>query len=179
MIYFMIRLNIIFLLILSINFTTCKPNKKNSPPKDVKEYKETMQDVNKIIIRKDMDKMIGFSRNHAWDMKSDSTGFLYEIYEHGTGDTAIDGLLATINYNIRLLDGTLCYSSDSLGSQTFLINHGGVVTGLQYGILKMRVGDKARFLFPPYLAHGLIGDEDKIPPMSIIYYDVELLALNR
>ena len=179
MIYFMIRLNVIFLLILSINFTTCKPSKEKSAPKDVKEYKTTMQDVNKIIIQKDMDKMIGFSRNHGWNMQADSTGFLYEIYEHGTGDTATDGLLATINYNVRLLDGTLCYNSDSLGSQTFLINHGGVVTGLQYGILKMRVGDKARFLFPPYLAHGLIGDEDKIPPMSIIYYDVELLALNR
>ena len=175
----MMRLNVIFLLILSVNLTTCKSNKENNAPKDVKEYKESMQDVNKILIRKDMDKMIGFARNHGWDMKTDSTGFLYEIYEHGTGDTATNGLLATINYEIRLLDRTLCYSSDSLGSQTFLINHGGVVTGLQYGIIRMRVGDKARFLFPPYLAHGLIGDEDKIPPMSIIYYDVELLELNQ
>jgi len=175
----MMKINVIFLLILSVNFTTCKTNTKKNIPKDKKEYEKTMQDVNKILIRKDMDKMIGFSRNHAWNMIADSTGFLYEIYEHGNGDTAVDGLLATINYNIRLLDGTVCYSSDSLGSKTFLINHGGVVTGLQYGILKMKVGDKARFLFPPYLAHGLIGDEDKIPPMSIIYYDVELLSLNK
>jgi len=173
------KLNAIFLLILSVNFTTCKPNKENNIPKDKKEYKETMQDVNKIIIQKDMDKMVGFSRNHNWNMTTDSTGFLYEVYEHGTGDSAQVGLLATIEYNIRLLDGTLCYSSDSLGTQTFLIDHGGVVTGLQYGILKMRVGDKARFLFPPYLGHGLIGDEDKIPPMSIIYYDVKLTALNQ
>lgn len=179
MIDLMIRFNVIFLIILSVNLTTCKSNKKPNAPKDIKEYKESMQDVNKAIIRNDMDKMIGFSRNHNWKMKTDSTGFLYEIYEHGTGYTATNGLLATINYNIRLLDGTLCYSSDSLGSQTFLINHGGVVTGLQYGITKMRVGDKARFLFPPYLAHGLIGDEEKIPPMSIIYYDVELLELNK
>jgi len=173
------KINVIFLLILSINFTTCKPSKEKNIPKNQKEYKETMQDVNKIIIQKDMDKMIGFSRNHNWNMTTDSTGFLYEIYENGTGDSAKVGLLATIEYNIRLLDGTLCYSSDSLGTQTFLIDHGGVVTGLQYGILKMRVGDKARFLFPPYLAHGLIGDEDKIPPMSIIYYDVKLIALNQ
>jgi FKBP-type peptidyl-prolyl cis-trans isomerase len=30
---------------------------------------------------------------------------------------------------------------------------------------------------PPYLAHGILGDENKIPPRSIIVYDVEVLEI--
>jgi FKBP-type peptidyl-prolyl cis-trans isomerase len=170
--------NIILIVIVSLNINSCKPTKTSTKNEQSEGYNKNMEEVNTILVRKDMDKMIGFARNHEWNMVEDSTGFLYEIYENGSGIKAEKGKLATINYTIRLLDGTLCYSSDSLGEKSFLISQGGVETGLEYGILKMKVGDKARFLFPPYLAHGLVGDEDKIPPRSIIYYDVELLGLN-
>ena len=174
----MIYKNFIFVLLVAINFATCKSNHTSNKTENSQGYDQSMEDVNTILIRKDLDKMLGFARNHDWEIEEDSTGFLYEIYEKGFGQKAETGKLATINYTVRLLDGTLCYTSDSLGARTFMISHGGVETGLEYGILKMRVGDKARFLFPPYLAHGLIGDEDKIPARSIIYYDVELLGIN-
>ena len=72
-----------------------------------------------------------------------------------------------------MLDGSLCYSSDSLGPSTFRVDR--AISGLEEGMLKLRVGDKARFIMPPYLAHGLIGDENRIPSRAIIIYDVELL----
>jgi FKBP-type peptidyl-prolyl cis-trans isomerase len=179
--YTMNILNIKSLIIITIlitNINSCKTNNNEKPKFTKKEYTENMEKVNIILVRKDIDEMQGFARNHNWNMTLDSTGFLYEIYHHGNGEKAQAGKYATINYKVWLLDGTLCYSSDSLGPKTFLISQGGVETGLEYGILKMRTGDKARFLFPPHLAHGLIGDENKIPPRSIIYYDVELLSLD-
>ena len=39
----------------------------------------------------------------------------------------------------------------------------------------MRAGDKARFIIPPHLAYGLLGDENRIPARSIIIYQVELV----
>ncbi len=39
----------------------------------------------------------------------------------------------------------------------------------------MREGEKARFIIPPHLAYGLLGDEKQIPARSIIVYEVELL----
>jgi len=82
-----------------------------------------------------------------------------------------------LNYRISLLDGTLCYSSDSLGVKEFAIGHGGVESGLEEGILLLKVGDKARFIMPPFKAHGLLGDMKKIPARSIIVYEIELLKL--
>ena len=78
-----------------------------------------------------------------------------------------------------MLDGTVCYESkpDSLG--TFVVGHGGVESGLEQGILMMKQGQKAKFIMPPYLAHGLIGDAKRIPARSIIVYDIELLKVNK
>jgi len=52
-----------------------------------------------------------------------------------------------------------------------------VESGLEEGILLLRVGDKATFIMPPHLAHGLQGDGDRIPARSIIMYDVLLLKV--
>ncbi len=111
-------------------------------------------------------------------MTTSGTGLWYQIYQKGNGAPAKTGKMASINYKVWLLDGTLCYSSDSLGMKKFRIGKGGVEKGLEEGILLMRVGDKARFIMPPHLADGLIGDQDKIPPRSIILYEVELVQIS-
>jgi FKBP-type peptidyl-prolyl cis-trans isomerase len=41
----------------------------------------------------------------------------------------------------------------------------------------MRKGDIAKIILPSYLAHGLTGDSDKIPPMSTVLYNIELVDL--
>ena len=101
------------------------------------------------------------------------------IYKHGKGIKSKTGQIALLNYKISLLDGTLCYSSDSLGTKSFAIGHGGVESGLEEGILLLHEGDKARFIMQPFKAHGLLGDMDKIPARSIIVYDIELLRLTK
>jgi FKBP-type peptidyl-prolyl cis-trans isomerase FkpA len=39
------------------------------------------------------------------------------------------------------------------------------------------VGDKAILILPSHLAHGLVGDENKIPPKASVIYELELLSL--
>jgi FKBP-type peptidyl-prolyl cis-trans isomerase FkpA len=41
----------------------------------------------------------------------------------------------------------------------------------------MKQGQKAIFIMPPHLAHGLLGDKNKVPPRATLVYDVELLNL--
>ncbi len=112
-------------------------------------------------------------------MKRTETGLYYMIHEHGTGPRAERGLYATIDYAVYLLNGTLCYASDSLNPKQFLIGQGGVESGLEQGILLLREGDKARFIMPPHLAHGLLGDDHKIPGRSVILYELEVLDISR
>ena len=145
--------------------------------KGVPMSKESLIRANKGLVTIDKERIEAFAERHQWEMSTTETGLWYQIYEHGTGDSARNGLIASLKYTISLLDGTLCYTSDSTGEKTFLIGQGGVESGLEEGILLMRCGDKARFIMPPHLAHGLPGDNDKIPPRSTIVYQVELLNL--
>lgn len=151
---------------------------KTKEADNARSYKpEELVRVNKYLIDKDADIIKGYLKRRNWEMATSPTGLWYTIYEKGTGAAAESGKLASIKYKVWLLDGTLCYSSDQLGIKKFRIGKGGVEKGLEEGILLMHVGDKARFIMPPHLAQGLSGDEDKIPPRSIILYEVELVQI--
>ena len=110
------------------------------------------------------------------EMKA-QTGLRFAVIKKGNGNQAKLGQFATINYSISLLDGTLCYDSKKTGPETFLIGQDHVESGLHEGIQKMQVGDKCLLIMPPHLAHGLLGDDKKIPPLSCIVYEVELLQI--
>jgi FKBP-type peptidyl-prolyl cis-trans isomerase FkpA len=154
-------------------------NRESGPPskEDYANARKTLMDVNRILVKKDSGKIAEFVKKMNWEMDETETGLWYMIYENGSGEKSEEGLNATINYRVSLLDGTECYSSDSLGPKTFKIGRGSVETGLEEGILLLRGGDRARFILPPHLAHGLVGDDNKIPARSIILYDVELISL--
>lgn len=170
---------LIFFLISVFILCSCgQQGNQSLSEKDFKEkYGDTLVKVNKILVKKDEDAIRSYIKRRSWEMSVSGTGLFYGIYKKGSGRKAEAGKNATISYEISLLDGTVCYSSDSLGLKTFLISQGGVESGLEEGILLMQEGDKAHFILPPYMAHGLIGDENKIPPRSIIIYDVELIKI--
>ena len=52
-------------------------------------------------------------------------------------------------------------------------------SGLHEALQLMKVNEKARLIVPSYLAHGLLGDSEQIPPQSILLIDVELLNLTQ
>jgi FKBP-type peptidyl-prolyl cis-trans isomerase FkpA len=166
----------IFILILAM--ASC--NGKSHKPKSYQEmmrYKEPLVEVNRYLVDKDSVQIAAWCGRRQIEMKCSQSGLWYSIQHTGTGDSAQAGRVANIKYTISLLNGKVCYSSDSTGIKSFLIGQGGVETGLEIGILKLREGDKAKFIFPPSLAHGLLGDEKKIPARSIIVYDLELVKL--
>jgi FKBP-type peptidyl-prolyl cis-trans isomerase len=169
--------NLLFILVLLCIACKNNPPKESADPNDIN-VKKHMEEVNKILIKKDQLYIKGYISRQGWDMKETQTGLWYQILQEGSGKQAETGLVARINYSIRTIDGTLCYSSDEKGPKTFLIGQGNVESGLEQGILMMKEGTKARFIMPPHLAYGLIGDGERIPARAIIVYEVELISLS-
>lgn len=168
--------NIIFLFpVIMLGACSSKPEKRTD--EEVRALKEPLVEINKELVEMDEGRIKAYVQRRNWNMKKSQTGLWYMIYEHGNGDSAAIGKVAEIKFTISLLDGTVCYTSDSLGEKIFRIHLGNVETGLEEGILFMQEGDKARFIMPPHLAHGLLGDRKKIPPRETILYDVELINL--
>jgi FKBP-type peptidyl-prolyl cis-trans isomerase FkpA len=167
----------IHVILLCVFLVSCMGKRRRPAEEEHNDTKKTLIEVNKILVKKDSENIAGYIKKRNWDMTETKTGLWYMIYENGSGKKSKEGLNATINYRVSLLDGTECYNSDSLGPKTFKIGRGSVESGLEEGILMLREGDKARFILPPHLAHGLVGDDNRIPARSIIVYDVELLSL--
>ena len=62
-----------------------------------------------------------------------------------------------------MITGDLCYSSKDRWSERNGIREKWRNSGLEEGLLLMKVGDKAKFIIPSHLAFGLLGDENRIP----------------
>lgn len=157
---------------------TCKNENsghQKSKPLSNKELEEKFMEMNKYLLAKDSERVVNYIERRKWDMQLTTSGFWYQIYEQGNGQPVTEGDVVRFNYRIELLDGTLCYTSDSTGAKTFEVGHGGVEYGLEKGILLLQEGDKARFILLPYHAHGLLGDRKRIPPHSTIMYQLHLL----
>ncbi len=156
---------------------SCGNDQTPDPPKL---KKEDLINANKALRQKESDEIDAKVKNMGWDMQMTGTGLRYMFVERGTGDSAKLGLRATINYQVKLLQtGEICYSSDSIGPEEFLIGRDYVETGLHEGIQLMRTGDKVMFILPSHLAHGLLGDWEKIPPLSPVIYYIHLTELKK
>lgn len=145
--------------------------------------KEVLLRVNQQLVEEDVNDIEAFAERKGWQMKTTDSGLRYMIYEKGNGEKASMGKKATLEYTISLLDSTVCYSSALSGPRIIRLGHGdmetglNVETGLEEGLLLMRVGDKARLILLPHLAHGLSGDGNCIPRRATVLYDIELVSL--
>lgn len=134
--------------------------------------------ANKLAIQNEDQHIREYISRMGWKMHETGTGLRYVIIARGKGPKAKLGNVARINYELRLISGVLCYSSQKTGPKEFKIGSSGVESGLEEGILYLHKGDRAKFILPSHLAFGLIGDQDKIPGSCSIIYDVQLLDLN-
>lgn len=140
---------------------------------------EDLINANRSLVGKDAAEIKKYLQENNIEMLETQTGLWYKIDKNGEGELASLGDIVEIGYTISLLDGTLCYSSDSLGYKTFKIGQGGVESGLEEGILLLKKGSKATFILPPHRAYGLVGDDDKIPGRSTLLYNVEVINLKK
>ncbi len=169
------RVFVLLLIVLSACKSDIKPVKTKEI--DPAELQETLLEVNKQIVKTEDEQISDLVARYKWDMHETGTGLRYLIYHKGKGLLAKKDKIARINFEIRLITGEIVYSSKESGVKEFKIGSGGVESGLEEGILLLRVGDKAKLIMPSHLAYGLIGDQDRIPSKSTLIYDVELLEI--
>lgn len=109
-------------------------------------------------------------------VKTTASGLQYEILQQGSGSkhpTASDSV--NVHYHGTLTDGTVFDSSVERGeSISFPLNR--VIKGWTEGVQLMKTGDKFRFYIPADLGYGS-RSAGKIPPGSVLIFDVELLAI--
>ena len=85
-----------------------------------------------------------------------------------------------MHYTGTVLEGAEFDSSGKRGKPfTFPLGGGRVIKGWDQGLLDMCVGEKRKLTIPPELGYGARGRPPKIPPNSVLVFDVELLKIER
>ena len=104
------------------------------------------------------------------------SGLQYQVLQAGQGNKPRPTSKVSVNYEGRLLDGTVFDSSIARGQAVdFQVSQ--VIAGWTEGLQLMQEGAKYRFFIPAKLAYGEIGAGDAIGPNSTLIFDVELLKV--
>jgi FKBP-type peptidyl-prolyl cis-trans isomerase FkpA len=105
------------------------------------------------------------------------SGLQYMVLRQGAGERPKPGNRVRVNYEGRLLDGTVFDSSYTRGEPTeFGLDQ--VIAGWSEGLTLMPVGSKYRFWIPGNLAYGAQGTPGgPIGPNATLVFDVELMGI--
>jgi len=131
-----------------------------------------LAEVNRQLMEKDKDIIESKMRRKGWEMEYHPEGYYSMLISEGTGKKISDASTVELICKVQLLNGTLCYDNQI---RSFNLSKTNEIAGLQQGVFNQREGDKLRFIFPPQLAYGLLGDQDKIPPRAALIVEVEIL----
>jgi len=109
-------------------------------------------------------------------VKITSSGLQYEVVNETSGKKPQANSTVVVNYEGRLVDGTVFDSSYERGSP-WETDISRVIPGWTEGLQLMSVGSEFVFYIPSNLAYGESGIQGVIPPFSTLIFKVELLDI--
>ncbi len=170
----MIKKSFIFCL-LAILFG-CSEEKET--PKEIKWTNESSIELNKSLAEEEeINIKLYLAQRPNWKMTKTGSGLQYFVYENGQGAVPTKDQIVQVEYQISLLDGTICYQTAKDEFNEFKVDKSDIESGVQEAIKLLKKGDKAKLIIPSHIAHGLVGDLDKIPPMSTLIVDIKILDI--
>ena len=105
-----------------------------------------------------------------------ASGLLYIPVAVGSGSSPARTDRVTVNYEGRLVDGTVFDSSAQHG-QAATLQVANIIPCWTEALQLMKVGGKSRIVCPAGLAYGDRGAPPKIKPGATLEFDIELLSI--
>ena len=105
-----------------------------------------------------------------------ASGLQYLVIKEGTGATPTASSEVKVDYEGKLIDGTVFDSSIKRG-EPLAFGLSQVIPGWTEGLQLMKEGGKATLYIPSKLGYGEQGVPGTIPPHSTLIFDVELIEV--
>ncbi|MDA9819542.1 FKBP-type peptidyl-prolyl cis-trans isomerase [Salibacteraceae bacterium] len=163
----------LILLLLAFSILSCENRKEPASKPSDQELREDLLKHNRNLVLTEDERILAFIKRRGWEMSQSGTGLYYQIIGE-EGVKAQKGDRVFVSYKIQLLNGDLAYESNEGEFEQFVVAQDAVESGLHEGIQLMSVGQKAKFIVPPHLGHGLTGDQNKIPSNASLVVFIKL-----
>lgn len=158
--------------------SACSSEQETPERPEINWTKQNSTDLGKnLAIQEEIDIKLFLEMHKDWKMTKTGSGLRIYVYENGEGETAKSSDVAEIEFAIKLLDGTVCYKTEDDEYEEMVVDRSEIESGVQEALKLMRPGDRAKIIVPSHIAHGLIGDMDKIPPLTPLVIDLHLLGI--
>ncbi|MBS1916991.1 MAG: DUF3472 domain-containing protein [Bacteroidetes bacterium] len=110
------------------------------------------------------------------DTTGSINGVFYKLLKEGDGGFVNVNDTLTVNYKGWILNGET-FDATKDKPATFPLNK--LIKGWQYGLVKCKKGGKIRLIIPSALGYSIRARAEKIPPNSILLFDVEVLDIKK
>ncbi|HZH86561.1 MAG TPA: FKBP-type peptidyl-prolyl cis-trans isomerase [Brumimicrobium sp.] len=157
--------------------TACEEEQKEKPfiPDWTQKQSTTLNE--RLTREEDIKIRVYLKQRENWDIKETGSGLRFWIYEDNEGVLAQENDKVDVKFEVRLLNDSLLYKSEEGEVSSFKVDKSDIETGVMEGIKYLSEGDKAKFIIPSHLGHGLLGDFRKIPPLEVLVIDLELIKI--
>lgn len=137
-------------------------------------------DLNKnLALQEEIDIKSYMEMRKQMDWQETGSGLRYAITKKGEGAVPKAGQIAEIEYKISQLDGTFCYGTDDDEYEEILVDQSQIESGIQEAMKIIPTESEALLIIPSHIGHGLVGDLDKIPPLTPLVVELKLNGIAR
>lgn len=141
-------------------------------------------------IKKDSTIINNYLKEKGVVAKSTPDGIYYEVKKEGKGELVPEGKTAYVHYAGFLLNGQMFDTSmasvaaannfDNAGNNepyAVVVNTGSVISGWDKMLMLMNKGMKVTVYIPSRLGYGAAGNGQRIPPNSVLMFDMEVMNI--
>lgn len=147
-----------------------------APQQPVPARKDLLQENRNAVKLEDRDIDL-YVQRQGLSVERSGTGVRHMLLRDTPGASVRAGQWAQVRYRMELLNGDTAYTSSNEGPESFLVEEDDVESGLHEAIQRLSPGDSAIIIIPSYRAHGLIGDQDQVPPRTSVVYRIGLVGI--
>ena len=159
---------------------SCSENEPRYAVNHNKKSVEKPSILKKIISEqnKKIDKYL--SKNSDYNFINSKRGFWYFYNKKNEfndkspefGDSII------FDYSMADLNNKIIYNYKAIGEQSYIMEKQQIITGIREALKILKKGEIATFVFPSYIAYGMYGDLNKIPPNTAIICTIKVKSIN-
>lgn len=160
------------IVILFFGIISCVKQSPQIPSNKITEIdndRSSLLKINGNLTQKE-DSFLAIIAKKKGSFKKNNIGFWYQIFNTGKGELITDSTLCKFDFKIFIINNKLIQS----GQKTIIIGKKQSITGLEEGLKMMHKGDSATFIIPWYLAYGMTGNTDLIPPYTSLIYKIKV-----
>lgn len=173
----------ISILLLIFIVSACKTPEARRPIKtSSNSYIDASVEKNKRMIAEDEKEILAIIKRDTinnFHLSEKGFWYYYNTKIYLDSKKAAFGDFVSYEYDLRDLNGSIIYSKQDLGTQTYNMDKEELISGLRDALKILKEGETATFLLPSHKAYGYYGDLKRIGTNMPIISTVTILNIKQ